>query len=56
MVAQEQHGVHGVPKQASMFQLSLTPMSANAPHQLPPSSDLERSREVIPEELAGFTG
>jgi hypothetical protein len=56
MFAQEQHGVHGVPKQASLFQLSLTPMSANAPHRLPPSSALERSREVIPGGQGGFTG
>jgi len=56
MFAQENHGVHGVPKQASLFQLSFTPMSANAPHRLPPSSAFERTRHTVSSSPHSYRG
>jgi hypothetical protein len=55
MIAQEEHRVHGVPNQASLFHHSLNSMSANASHRLPPPDALERSSEAVLKGLVGFT-
>jgi hypothetical protein len=54
MIAQEQHGVHGAPNQASLFEHSLNLMSANASHQLHPADAHERSRRCATAFLDGI--
>jgi hypothetical protein len=61
MIAQEQHGVHGAPNQANLFEHSLTPMSANAPPEADkfalaahPADAHERSRRCATAFLDGI--